>query len=87
MSDNRSFPQVLLVGNGINRKYSGVDWETLLKGMKEPEVNIPEGYELKSPMPLQAIMMTNDNVNKHLKDKHDSMFGKVTNEDHKGIVG
>ena len=53
-------PKVLLVGNGLNLAYGGVSWTNLLKQIARPG-DLPLN-ELQSPMPLQAILMTNNNI-------------------------
>lgn len=56
----RKYPQVLLLGNGLNRAYGGISWGNLLKEISRRD-DLPLD-ELKSPMPLQAILVTNNDI-------------------------
>ena len=73
------FPQVLLLGNGINRAYNGKSWsELLLSIAKNEKAKIwLENKVVIAPMPLQAIMLTNNNVEKTIKDKKSDYFGGI----------
>jgi hypothetical protein len=55
-----SFPQVLLLGNGINLLHNMYSWKDVLKKINvNPHISVDD---LTSPLPLQAILVTNDNI-------------------------
>lgn len=57
-------PSVLLLGNGINRAYGFLSWSELLNKISDQKDLKLEGV----PAPLQAIILTNDNVDTKLKE-------------------
>lgn len=70
MNKQRKYPQVLLLGNGLNRAYGAGDWSNLLKQIhNNPRVTYEQLKEL--PFPLQAVLATEDQVDIVCKD--DSM--------------
>lgn len=71
----RKYPQVLLLGNGLNRAYGGISWGNLLKEISRRD-DLPLD-ELKSPMPLQAILVTNNDIKGALKKCEKSMYGSI----------
>ncbi len=70
-------PQVLLLGNGLNRTYGGTSWTDLMRKIAIRD-DLPG--KLTCPYPLQAILVTNDNVKKAMKEYKDAFFGKVNDE-------
>ena len=57
-------PNVLLLGNGINRAYKFMSWDELLQ-----KISTNKGIKLDSvPAPLQAVILTGDNVDVKLKE-------------------
>lgn len=59
-------PNVLLIGNGINRAFDFMSWSELLYDIASPE---KKGLKLDNvPTPLQAVILTGDNVYSGLKD-------------------
>ncbi len=70
MNKQCRYPQVLLLGNGLNRAFGAGDWGNLLKQIhNNPRVKYVELKEL--PFPLQAVLATEDHVDVVCKD--DSM--------------
>lgn len=72
-------PQVLLLGNGLNRAYNGDSWAKFLNSISDREEKCDD---LLSPMPLRAIFLTNDKVDGKLKSRKKNnpvsdTFGKV----------
>ena len=65
------YPQVLLLGNGINQLNGGVSWYDFLhtlatkKEIKDGEILVED---LRCPEPLKAILVTNDHVDVALKE-------------------
>ena len=76
MQNNRPFPQVLLLGNGVNRAYGGNDWTKLIKTMKSnPKVRFDDIKEI--PFPLQVILATGNNVDISIKNNQKLFYGTV----------
>ena len=72
------FPQVLLMGNGINLAYGGVSWNNLLSDIskrKDLDFN-----KLKCPMPLKAVLVTNNHIREALMSYKDRLYGEVKTE-------
>ncbi len=59
-------PRVLLLGNGLNRVYGGASWAGLLEKINRTGYT-PE--QVKGiPMPMQAVLLSEDHVDVSLKD-------------------
>lgn len=61
-------PQILLLGNGINRAFDSCSWDELLCSIDRRR----ERYDIAGfhvPETLKAILLTEDNVDKALKSK------------------
>ncbi len=59
-------PRVLLLGNGLNRVYGGASWAGLLEKINRTDFT-PE--QVKGiPMPMQAVLLSEDHVDVSLKD-------------------
>lgn len=76
-------PQVLMLGNGLNLAYGGVSWGTLLKEISVRE-DIPE--RLNCPMPMQAILHTNNDIKTAMEKKKSSLYGNVGNAEQRLIL-
>lgn len=63
------FPQVLLLGNGLNRSYGGADWSVLLNEIHD-NPRIPKEHIQNLAFPLQAVLATDDHIDSCLKDKN-----------------
>lgn len=62
----KKFPQVLLLGNGINISNGALTWREFLEKLADKDkVELPEISTL--PMPLQAILVSNNNLGKKLQ--------------------
>lgn len=66
-------PQVLLLGNGINISNGGERWKDFLLSIKDKEINV-DIDDLKSPMPLQAILLSNNKLGDKLKRKSKTLL-------------
>ena len=80
-------PQVLLLGNGINLAYGGTSWNDFLQRIatREDIINYlarSEDNKLKSPMPLQAILLTNNHIDKRLSEYKQEAFGTISDDNH-----
>lgn len=71
------FPKVLLLGNGLIRTYGGDSWAQLMKKIALRS-DLPE--ELHCPMPLQAMLVTNDQVSSAMEKYHEEFYGCVPPE-------
>ena len=75
-------PQVLLLGNGLNRAYGSASWtEFLCKiAVRDDLIQyLKQGQSLESPMPLQAILLTNNHIDEKLSENNQEAFGSVAN--------
>lgn len=62
------YPQVLLLGNGINISNGCETWAQFLESIKDDGFDM-ELKDLKSPMPLQAILVSGNKLDVKLKEK------------------
>ncbi|MBD5130330.1 MAG: hypothetical protein HDT43_10500 [Ruminococcaceae bacterium] len=65
-------PQILLLGNGINRAFNSDSWDQLLNSMAE-EYGVKNADEYICPETLKAILVTGDRVDEALGRKKDSL--------------
>ncbi len=64
-----TIPNVLLLGNGINRAFEQKSWSELLKGITTIELDEKERVQIdKMPYPLQPIVLTEDLVDEKLDE-------------------
>ena len=84
MKNPAAFPQVLLLGNGINQAYGGGSWKDMLKAITQRD-DLPE--KLNSPMPLQAILASNDRLSAalHTQKFAQTWYGSLNNSDQKAM--
>lgn len=78
-------PQVLFLGNGINRAYGGGSWEELIERLTVNK-NLPAGCQLRLPMPLRAILVTGDTVDQKLREVREVLYGKIASEEHAALL-
>ena len=64
-------PQILLLGNGLNLAYGGTSWSELLNKIKVRD-DIPE--KLHCPMPLQAVLYTNNDIKTAMENQKQKLF-------------
>ena len=69
----KKFPQVLLLGNGINRCNGSEDWKKFLKSISDKKY-IKWLDKAKSPMYMQAILLTGNSVEEKLKGKKEVLM-------------
>ena len=67
-------PQVLLLGNGVNLAYSGISWSDLLKTISVRN-DIPETFDC--PMPLKAVLYTNNDIKSAMENQKHKLFGSL----------
>lgn len=71
-------PQVLLLGNGLNRSFGGVSWSELLDKISvRDDMNVKD---LKAPFPLQAVLVTNNKFKPAMKKIRDFCSKEVAPE-------
>ena len=78
-----SIPQVLLLGNGLNLAYGGISWTNLLKGIAARD-DIPE--DLGCPMPLLAILYTNNDIKTAMATQKQLLFGSLANPSQTAVL-
>ena len=77
----RTIPNVLFLGNGINRAYNEDSWDDLLRKITKIEIDDTKIKLLSNqiPSPLQAVAVTRDNVKegieKYINDESDPKHG------------
>ncbi len=77
MKNDHKYPQVLLIGNGLNKAFTDAKLlKEILNDMTQNK-NIPPNAELKMPFPLEVVLRTNDSVNNKMKELSKQMYGKV----------
>ena len=81
MEQNRVRPQVLLLGNGVNRAFGGGSWGQLIRDISCNE-SLPEDCVLHLPMPLRAILVTGDTVGVQLRQVKEILYGKLGDPGH-----
>ena len=70
------YPQILLLGNGLNRAYGGDNWQELIKKLhKNRKVSLAEIEKL--PLPMQVVLATEDKVDNTVLKKLDIFHGIV----------
>ena len=76
-------PQVILLGNGINRAFNGISWGDLLNSIAIDKYKDKKFY---CPMPLKAILVTEDHIDKtlesHIEQHREQAYGKIVEEEH-----
>ena len=79
-----SYRKVLLLGNGINRAFSSDSCEDVIRKMAM-EMNPGSHYaetgtrDSKLPFPLQAVIASNNEIEKYLKENKKDFFGCIEN--------
>lgn len=90
MSMEKKIPQVLLIGNGLNRAYGAGDWDQFLADLTPKYGSKPmtrkEVAGLVMPEPMKAIHVTNDRVHLAMSDKEIDYYGSVVNDSHRRIL-
>lgn len=62
-------PNVLLLGNGINRLYKFASWDTLIQSIRTKELSQEQKDALeKMPYPLRPIVLTEDHLGSKMKE-------------------
>ena len=79
-----SYPQILLLGNGLNRAYKNGSWNDMLRAITQRE-DLPAN--LNSPMPLQAILASNDHLSAtlHTQEFAQTWYGKLNGAEQRAM--
>lgn len=78
------FPQVLFLGNGLNQAFGGLSWVKLIES-----IAVRDDFQWdqsETPMPLLAILATNNQIKDALKQHKDYFHGTVQTETQKNIL-
>ena len=71
-------PQVLFLGNGLNLAYSGISWSDLIgKIAKRDDFDWSRS---EMPMPLQAILASENQIRTSLKTAKEDFRGRIRND-------
>ncbi len=73
--------KTLFWGNGINRVFEGDSWSRMLKEMATDPT-----FESDLPMPLQAVLATNNHVDKAVQRISSEMRGEISNDKQRAII-
>ncbi len=65
-------PQILLLGNGINRAFESDSWDDLLNSI-DRRGDRYDVYDYRCPETLKAILITEDNVDKALQSQKERL--------------
>lgn len=68
-------PQVLFLGNGLNLAFGGISWSDLIG--KISKRNDFDWVKSEMPMPLQAILASNNQIRTSLKSAKEDFRGKI----------
>lgn len=82
--DQFTIPQVLFLGNGLNLAYGGLSWSRLIETISKRDDFDWNASE--TPMPLQAILATNNQIRTALKDHKEIFRGNLQTEDQKYVL-
>lgn len=77
-------PQVLLLGNGVNLAFGGTSWSSLMK-----DIAVRHDFDidkLTSPLPLQAILLTNNDIKQAMENHSEKFYGTVGTDEQKEIL-
>lgn len=72
----RTYPQVLLLGCGLNRAYGSDSWDQLIDHLSECN-----SFQSTLPMPLKVILATKGSVTSAIKSHGNMLWGTVKNSD------
>lgn len=80
-------PQILLFGNGLLQSFGGESWNNFLISIKKRD-DLPHPDKIKCPEPLKAILLTNDQIDKAMKEKCQKLLSKNNmTADLSGVIG
>lgn len=71
---SNKIPQVLLVGNGLNQTCGGRSWTGLINDINVRQ-DIPSFRNSSIPLPMQAILATNNHLKEAMRNKKQEFMG------------
>lgn len=71
-------PQVLFLGNGLNLAFSGISWSDLIEKIAKRDDF--DWAKSEMPMPLQAILASNNKIRTSLAAVKEDFRGKIQTE-------
>lgn len=77
-------PQVLLIGNGVNRAYGGIDWNALLARISGRDVS--DITSISVPFPFKAILATEDNLKEAIASHGEELYGEIKSGLHRDML-
>lgn len=77
--NNFKLPQILFIGNGLNLAYGGLSWSRLIETIAARDDF--DWRKSEMPMPLQAILATNNQIRTSLKTHKELFRGQIETED------
>ena len=70
----KKYPNVLLIGNGINRAFGVSSWDELISKIQTRKLTLEEKACLdKIPYPLRPVILTEDNVCNNMKENAEDL--------------
>lgn len=76
--------KTLLLGNGINRAFSKNSWDDMLKSVATR--NDFEPGKMNAPMPLRAVILTDDKIDQAAKNLKEMFCGEITDLEHGDLL-
>lgn len=76
-------PEILMIGNGIERAYGGLSWTKFLN-----HISVRDDFDsekLECPMSMQSILLTNDNLGILMKNHSEEVRGELKYVEQTGI--
>ena len=74
----------LLVGNGINRSFGEISWEDMLKKIAKRHQD--DIKDINCPMPLKAVLITEDTIDVSIKNIKSDLYGKLDDVEKKEFI-
>lgn len=85
---NGAKPNVLLLGNGINRSFGESSWDDVIGGLSTGGFDCGPKWmkELKSlPFGLQSIVISSDSVSDGMKRLSENLMPRDLNDEHAAL--
>ena len=82
--DSHTVPQVLFLGNGLNLAYSGISWSDLIGKIAKRDDFDWSRSEI--PMPLQAILASDNQIRTSLQQAKTDFRGKIQNDQQMAVL-
>lgn len=84
---NNTYPKVLLLGNGLNLAFGGTSWSGLIEKINvRDDIDLQRLRDKNIPFPMQAILVSNNNLKKAMIEQRDSFWGELGTKEQKEIL-